>query len=64
MKTYTKQKKNLVGLYLSEEEHQWICRTAAAYGMTKSETVRRLCFRENENNTFRRNDGWNVKSQR
>ena len=61
MKTYTKQKKHLAGLYLSEEEFNWISRTAIAYGMSKSETMRRLMFRENENRNFSRNDSWSVK---
>ena len=61
MKTYGKQRKFLAGLYLSEEEFDWISRTAVAYGMSKSETMRRLMFRENENKNFRRNDGWSVK---
>ena len=61
MRTYTKRKKNLVGLYLSEEEHDWVVRTAEAYGMTKSETIRRLCFRNNEQSNFQRNDDWSVR---
>ena len=60
MRTYTRQRKNLVGLYLSEEEHNFLCRTAKAYGMTKTEVIRRLCFRENEQSNFQRNDNWSV----
>ena len=61
MRTYTQAKKSLVGLYLSEEEHEFIKRTAKVYGMSKSETLRRLCFRENEKTNFRRNDNWSVR---
>ena len=61
MRTYGVEKKVLAGIYLSEEEHEFIKRTAKAYGMSKSETIRRLCFRENEKSNFRRNDNWSVR---
>ena len=61
MKTYTKQKKVLVGVYMSSEEHDFLMRTADAYGMKKSEVLKRLAFRENDKANFQRNDNWSVR---
>lgn len=61
MKTYTKKNKRLIGLYVSNEEFQNVCNLADKFGMTKSEVVRRLCFRSNDKNIFPNYNSWSVR---